>query len=226
MMDTLHELADFYIANGPRFLYGFWLTIELSVFGTIGGFVLGFFVYLLSVSKSRVLGWLYMILIDSVRGTPLLIILFLLYYAAPRYGLVLSAYWSGLAGLVIYGSAYFAEIYRAGFNSIPHGQVEAARILGLSKVDITARIKFPQMLRLIIPPTTNEAIVLIKESAVLSIITVPELTNITGRVVNETFTVIQPYLAAGLLYWVFVEGVSQLGTVLERATLHYAKAAK
>jgi polar amino acid transport system permease protein len=149
-----------------------------------------------------------------------------IYSAAPRDGLALSAYWSGLVGLVIYGSAYFAEIYRAGFNSIPHGQVEAARILGLSKVDITARIKLPQMLRLIIPPTTNEVIVLIKESAVLSIITVPELTNITGRVVNETFTVIQPYLAAGVLYWIFVEGVSRMGIVLERVTQHYAREAR
>ena len=225
MMETLRAFADFYIDNGPRILYGFWLTIELSVLGTIGGLVLGFFVYMLSVPKAKLCKWTYMVLIDSVRGTPLLIILFLLYYAAPRYGLALSAYWSGLVGLVIYGSAYFAEIYRAGFNSIPHGQVEAARILGLSKVDITARIKLPQMLRLIIPPTTNEVIVLIKESAVLSIITVPELTNITGRVVNETFTVIQPYLAAGVLYWVFVEGVSRMGIVLERVTQHYARKA-
>lgn len=219
MMHFIHNLFGFYGDNGLLFLGGFWQTIKLCALGSIGGLILGFFVYLFSIPRFRLCRWIYLVFIDCVRGTPLLIILFLLYYAAPRLGLVMSAYWSGLVGLVIYGSAYFAEIYRAGFQSIPTGQVEAARAVGLSRLDIVVRIKLPQMLALIIPPVTNEAIVLVKESAVLSIITVPELTNITGRIVNETFTVIQPYLAAAVLYWLFVEAISRLGNIVERVTL-------
>lgn len=219
MTHFAQSMLEFYSQNGLRFLSGFWLTIELCVLGCIGAMVVGFFVYLISVPKFRLTRWLYLLFIDCIRGMPLLILLFILYYAAPRLGLVMSAYGSGLLGLIIYGSAYFAEIYRAGFESIPAGQVEAARAVGLSRIDIMVRIKLPQMLTLIIPPVTNEAIVLVKESAVLSIITVPELTNVTGRIVNETFTVIQPYIAAGVLYWLFVEAISRLGSIVEYTAL-------
>src|SRR3546814_4709665 len=81
--------------------------------------------------------------------------------------------------------------------------------------DTLIRIKFPQMLSLIIPPSTNMAIIIIKESAVLSIITIPELTSTTGRIVNLTFEYIQPYFAACVLYWVFVEGIALAGRRLE-----------
>ena len=121
-----------------------------------------------------------------------------------------------MLGLGFYSAAYFAEIFRSGFESIPTGQIESARMAGLSNSQIIRHIKLPQMLVLITPAMVNQVIILIKESAVLSIITVAELTKNTTQFVNETYTIIEPYLAAALLYWLLVEAVAQLGRFIER----------
>jgi len=134
--------------------------------------------------------------------------------------LTLDAEPVGIIGLGFYGGGYFAEIFRAGFLSIPPGQIEAARMLGIPRRMIVARIQIPQMLTLIIPPSTNQVIILVKESALLSIITVAELTKNTTQMVNETFAVIEPYVAVALLYWLIIEGIALLGGFLERRFSH------
>jgi polar amino acid transport system permease protein len=151
-----------------------------------------------------------------MRGLPILILLFVLYYGGPSIGLRLRAETVGVLGLGFYTAAFFAEIFRSGFQSIPAGQVEAAEMAGLTGAQIVRHIKLPQMLVLVTPPLVNQIIILIKESAVLSIITVAELTKNTTQFVNETYAVIQPYLAAALLYWLLVEVVAQLGRLVER----------
>lgn len=216
MTNSIIEFFQFYVEHGYLFLEGFGVTVLLCLVGIAGSIVAGFFIYLVSTLPSRLVRYLYAIYLDCVRGTPLLILLFLLYYAAPQIGLVLSAYTAGILGLVIYGSAYFAEIFRAGFQSIPVGHIEAAQAVCLSQKDIVMRIKLPEMMRLVIPHVVNMSIVLIKESAVLSIITVPELTKVTISAVDTTFTVVEPYLAAAVLYWIFVEAVSRFGRYTER----------
>jgi polar amino acid transport system permease protein len=133
----------------------------------------------------------------------------------------LSAVTVGIVGLGIYGGAYFAEIFRSGFLSVPKGQIEAARMVGLSASQVLLRIKLPQMLVVIVPPAINQIIILVKESAVLSIITVPELTKVTTQIVNETFAIIGPYLVMALLYWAIIEAVSWLGIGLERKLTHH-----
>ena len=137
--------------------------------------------------------------IALVRGTPILVQLFLLYYGGPSIGARLDAVTAGVIGLSAYGGAYFAEIFRAGFQSIPRGQIEAARVLGMSSAQIVRRIKLPQMLVLIIPPSVNQVIIIIEKLAVLSIITVPELTKVTIRIVSETFVIIEPLHSPGRL---------------------------
>lgn len=215
MEQFLHDTLAFYATNGSNIFRGFLLTVWICLLGIIGSLIFGFLVYVFSTIRNRTTTLIYAAYRDNIRGIPLLVLLFLLFYAAPRLGIVLSAFVAGLTGLIIYGSAYFAEIYRAGFESIPVGQIEAARAMGMSKKDTLIRIKFPQMMSLIIPPSTNMAIILIKESAVLSIITVPELTSTTGKIINLTFEYVQPYLAACVLYWIFVECVAFVGKRLE-----------
>ena len=155
--------------------------------------------------------------IEFMRGAPLVILLFLLYYGGPSFGLLLPATTIGVLGLGFYGAAYVAEIVRAGLGSVPRGEVEAARLLGLSRSQCFRRIEAPQAARLCVAPATGQAIALIKESAVLSIITVGELTKIAGEISNMTFAVVTPYLTAALLYWALVELVARVGLRAERA---------
>ncbi|MFA5662986.1 amino acid ABC transporter permease [Castellaniella sp.] len=214
MMNLIH----FYMENGADLLQGFWYTIQLCFLGVLGAAIFGAIIFLLSTIKLTFVTWLYRLYVDSVRGIPLLILLFLLYFAGPRVGLLLSAYMCGVVGIIVYGSAYFSEIYRAGYASIPTGQIEAARCLGIGRRHILFRIRLPYMSSLLLPQVTNQAIVLIKESAVLSVITVHELTFVTGDIINRTYEVVLPYVAAGLLYWIFVQAVDTIGQFAERFT--------
>ncbi len=208
----------------PLFLGGLWTTVSVCALSLVLGVALGLLVMLLRLLHIRFLNLLCRSYIEFFRGTPILIQLFLLYYVAPRFGLVLPAVVVGIAGLGVYVGAYFAEIFRAGLESIPKGQLEAAACLGMSKGVCLRRIIFPQMLSLIIPPGINQVIILIKDSAVLSIITVPELTKQTAKIVNLTFAIWEPYLALALLYWAVVEAVSRLGNFLELRLTRYLRA--
>src|SRR5699024_8722528 len=131
--------------------------------------------------------------IEFIRGTPFLIQAFLLFYVAPEFGINLSANNVGILVLAIYGSAYYAEIYRSGILFIDKGQREAARALGIKETSILLRIIIPQMFGLILAPMTNMSITLLKESAILSVITVPGLTFTGQYIIGSTFNYVEVY---------------------------------
>jgi len=211
---------DFIATYGPLLLSGLFATLRICFFASLIAIPLGLVVALLLRSRRAALRWIARAYVEVMRGTPILVVLFLLYYGGPSFGLVLEAEPVGILGLGLYGAGYFAEILRAGLQSIAQGQIEAARMLGIPAAHILWRIQLPQMLRLVVPPSINQIIVLIKESAALSIITVPELTKIGAQIANETFAVIQPYLAVALLYWLLIEILAALGHWLERKVRH------
>ena len=211
-MSTAEVMANY----GPLLLAALATTVRICFIATAIAMLLGFAMALALQSRSRLLAWLARIYVEIMRGTPILVVLFLLYYGGPTIGLTLDAEPVGILGLSLYGAGYFAEIFRAGLQSIPVGQVEAARMLGISPRHIVARIQAPQMLRLVVPPSINQVIVLIKESAALSIITVPEITKVGAQISNETFAVVAPYLIVALLYWLVVEAVATVGFLVER----------
>ena len=204
----------------PLLLQGLWATIYITALASGIATGLGLAVSLLNAIPFWPVRWLCRVYIEAMRGTPILIILFILYYGGPAIGFTFDAEPTGIIGLGVYGAGYFAEIFRAGFQSIPEGQIETARMLGIPRSKIITRIKIPQMLILIIPPSTNQIILLLKESAVLSIITVAELTKNTTQMVAETFAVMEPYVTVALLYWVVIEGISFCGRYLERKLSH------
>ena len=207
---------DIVLRYGPLLLSGLWTTVYICALASLLAVAAGLAVALLHSLRFGPVRLLCRAYIEVMRGIPILILLFILYYGGPSIGLTLEAETVGVLGLGLYGGGYFAEIFRAGFQSIPAGQIEAARMLGIPRRAIVARIQIPQMLTLIIPPSTNQVIALIKESALLSIITVAELTKNTTQMVNETFAVVEPYVAVALLYWLIVEGVARAGGRLER----------
>ncbi len=215
MIDT-----DMIARYGPLLLAGLVTTVRVCALASLIAFAFGLVLALLLGARLMIVRAMARLYVEVMRGTPILVILFLLYYGGPSFGLVLDAEPVGVLGLGFYGAAYFAEIFRAGFESIPTGQIEAARMVGLRRRHIVRRIQIPQMLGLIVPPSVNQGIILVKESAVLSIITVAELTKNSMQMANETFAVVEPFLAVALLYWLLIEAISWSGRWIERRVRH------
>lgn len=208
------------VQYAPILLQGAVVTVIICLLAGGVAILVGLVISLGLLSKFIILRGVSRAYVEMMRGTPILIVLFLMYYGGPSIGVTLSAEVVGVLGMGLYGAAYFAEIFRSGFQSIAPGQTEAARMLGISRSKIILRIRLPQMMGLILPALTNQFVILVKESAVLSIITVSELTKNTTQMVNETFATLEPYLAAALLYWVLIEAIAWGGAILEKKVKH------
>jgi polar amino acid transport system permease protein len=205
----------------PSLLSGFGVTILCWGVGSVIGLALGFALALLVRLPFPPLTWLVRAFVEAIRGTPFLMQLFLLYSGGPFIGLRLSATAAGIAGLGLYSSAYFAEIFRGGFASVPRGQIEAAISVGMSPLDTLVRVSLPAALIAAVPPIVNMLIILSKETVVLSIITVPELMYQMQTMAAETFTAFPAIFAMAVFYWLLVETVSRLGRRAERRVTGY-----
>ncbi len=201
---------------GPLLLSGFGLTVLCWLLGTFFGAALGLVIAIVQRFGGRALRAALQTYIELIRGTPFLVQLFLLYYGGPMIGLRLDPLPAGLLGLTIYGSPYFAEIFRSAFRAVPHGLIEAGRAIGMSELAIVRRILLPVGLVSAVPALVNFSIILTKETVILSIITVPELMYQTQYMATMTFTFLEGYFALALFFWAFVEVISRLGRRLER----------
>jgi len=214
------ELSIF-IEYWPLLLSGLIFTLKVCSSSLIMGLLLGIFLYLFSTIKNRLTFMIYRAYLTIFRGTPLLVQVYLIFYGGPLLGITLSAAEVGILGMGLYVAAYFSEIYRSGFNSLPKGQIEAAQNLGFSKRQILTHIQLPQILGLIVPSLTNQSIILIKESAILSIISVPEITYAAVKMASETYSVVEPYIFLAGAYWVINFVVSRFGNWVELKSTHY-----
>ena len=207
---------------GPALLRGLGMTIFCWLVGTVFAMALGFVLALVQRSVTAwPVQWLLRGYVEFIRGTPFLVQLFVLYYGGPLIGLRLDALPAGILGLTLYGSAYFAEIFRAGFNAVPKGQIEAARAMGFAPGTILRRVEVPAMLVSALPALVNFAIILTKETVILSMITVPEIMFATGKMMAETFAFAESLLVLALFFWAFVEVISRTGRWLEHRATHY-----
>lgn len=206
---------------GPMLLRGFGITVMCWMVGTVCGMVLGLLIALAQRYGPAWLRWVLQGYIEVIRGTPFLVQLFVLYYGGPLLGLRLDAVPAGLLGLTVYGSPYFAEIFRSGFRAVSNGQIEAARAVGMSEPTIVRRILLPLALVSSLPALVNFAIILTKETVILSIITVPELMYQVQRMSTETFRYLEANLVLALFFWLLVEVISRFGRRLERRITHY-----
>lgn len=200
----------------PSLISGFGVTVLCWSAGSALGLALGFGIALAYRAPLGPLRWLLRTYVEVIRGTPFLMQLFLLYAAGPSVGLRLGATAAGVIGLGLYSSAYFAEIFRAGFAAVPKGQIDAAVSIGMAPLDILRRITLPGALVAAVPPIVNMLIVLSKETVVLSIITVPELMYQMQTMAAETFTAFDAIFAMAVFYWLLVEAVSRIGRRVER----------
>ena len=187
--------------NRDILINGVFNTLLISSVAIPVGIIIGVFVCLLRISKSRLLRWPAIAYIELMRNIPLLIIIFMVFYALPLYGYRLSGLTTGFICLSIYGGAYFAEIFRGGVESVSRGQFDACKALGLKYSVYMFHVIFPQLYRYVFPPATNIALTMIKESSLLSMITVAELTYAAHDINGRTFTPVETFATIAVIYW-------------------------
>lgn len=202
----------------PLLMQGILTTIEISVLAIILAAILGVVVGLGYVSSNRILKALAAVYIKIFRCTPFMVQIYIVYYGLPSLGIKLPAFWTGMMVLGMYTAAYVAVILESGIRSLPKGQNEAAIAMGMPYFMRLRRILFPQTLSMIIPPLTGQFIQTVKDSSILSIITVSELTMMTKEAIGITFSPIQVYLCTAAFYWILNLVIEYVSKRIERKT--------
>ena len=205
----------------PDIFMALCVTLSVWIVSLIIACALGF---LVAVARRYGPRWLDVVLgayVELFRGTPFLVQLFLLYFGGPYASLSLDAIPAGILGLSVYGAAYFSEIFRGGFEAVPRGHVEAGECVGLTRSQIVRRILLPEMAMLVLPASINMSVILLKETAVLSVITVHELTMTISAIGTEFYAFVESLSLLALFYWGLVEICGWLGRVGERRLSRY-----
>jgi polar amino acid transport system permease protein/cystine transport system permease protein len=196
----LHNLA----VHGPDFfaiLLGAAMnTVIVTAGGLLAALVLGLVVALPLLSKRRWIRGIARTYVEIFRGTPVLTQLFILYFGLPELGIELTPVSAAVLGFGLNGAAYLAEVYRAGILAINKGQMEAALSVGMRPTEGMRYIVLPQAVRIVVPPLTNYAVSLLKDSAIVSAIAVPEIMFRARQLVTETYLSLEIYVVAAALY--------------------------
>jgi polar amino acid transport system permease protein len=196
--------------EAPQFAAGLGNTVWLCSVSMLLSLLLGALLLMPLMSRKPNLRRAAGAVVDAGRCIPFLLLTYIVYFGLPAAGVVLDKWTAALATLVLYNTAYMAEILRAGWASLPPGQTQAARAFGHSGLGMTTRIILPQVLIAVGPVIGNQLIQLIKDSAFLSIITIPELTFAANAVQSFYFVPFESFLAATLLYWAMCGGIEWL----------------
>lgn len=205
------------LAQSSLFLQGAVVTLTVSLLGAALGILFGSVLLFARRSKVAPLRYLAEIYVSVVRGTPLLVQLFLVYYALPSLiGIDLPAFPAGVLALSLNSGAFVSEILRGGLTAIAKGQFEAGLALGLSRPVIWLRIMLPQLFRMVLPPLVNEFTILVKASPLLSVITIVELTRTAQNIMNVTYRPIEAFSVAAAFYFVILSTLSGFARALER----------
>ncbi|CAN5630381.1 amino acid ABC transporter permease [soil metagenome] len=202
--------------NSDAIIQALLVTLSLALLAEVIGIALGLALSLLKIARSRLLSFPAQLYIDIFRGTPLLIQIIIIYFTTPLIGIrFTSLFYAGLAALALNSAAYVAEIFRSGIQSIDKGQMEAGRASGLSYAQTMRFIIVPQAFRRVIPPLTNEFVMLIKDTSLVSVIGLAELLRAARVLQSATFNG-TPLIAAALLYLAICLPLIYLTNILER----------
>ena len=199
---------------GP-IMNGLVMTLKISIVSLIFAVIIGLFVGLARISSNPALKYLSLIYVEIVRGTPLLVQIFIFYFFIGTV-LGLDRFTAGAAALSIFAAAYVAEIIRSGIQSIPTGQMEAARSLGMSYAQAMIYIVLPQAFKRTLPPMAGQFINLIKDSSLVSVISITDLTKAGREVVSGTFAPFEVWFTVALLYLVLTGSLSWMVKKLEK----------
>ncbi|WP_054955840.1 ABC transporter substrate-binding protein/permease [Paenibacillus dakarensis] len=199
-----------YYAKGVQY------TLLISALGVLFGFILGLFIALMRMSGNAILKFIATAYIEIMRGTPMLVQLFIIHYSLAAFDIKFTPIQSGILTLSLNSAAYLAEIFRAGIQGVDRGQLEAARSLGMTKRQAMRHIILPQALKGVLPAIGNEFIVIIKESSIVSFIGVMDIMYQAQILRGSTYAALNPLLVAAVIYFILTFVLSKLLGVFER----------
>ena len=209
--------VDLMINSLPLLITGAGITIQITAISVGLGLIIGLFVGIARISNVKLLRWLAAIYIDFLRGTPLLVQIFLIYFALP---VILEQrvdpFIAAITACGINSGAYIAEIFRAGIQAIDEGQMEAGRSLGMTWVQTMRYIIVPQAFKNIVPPLGNEFIALLKDSSLVSVIGFEELTRRGQLIIARTYGSLEIWISVAIIYLVMTLTISRLVAYLEK----------
>ncbi len=205
------------VDNLPLLLQGALVTIKITAFSVAAGFIIGMLASIANLSSFKPLRWLVRIYVDVVRGTPMLVQIFLIYFALPQIiGQRIDPFIAAVTACSLNSGAYMSEIFRAGIQSINKGQMEAGLSLGLSWAQTMRYIVMPQALKAIIPPLGNEFIAMLKDSSLVSVIGFEELMRRGQLIIAKTYASAEIWTAVAIIYLVMTQVISYFIAYLER----------
>ncbi|HEY2493438.1 MAG TPA: amino acid ABC transporter permease [Paenibacillus sp.] len=202
--------------NWDRYMEGFLNTIQISIIALIGSFILGAVVAVCRIAPLRPLNWMGTIYVEFIRNIPLLIVVFFFYLGLPSLGIRLDGFTSGTLGLTVYTASFIAEAIRAGIQSVPRGQSEAARATGLSYLQTMLYIILPQAIKIVLPAIGNQFINLVKNSSILAVVAGMDLMYYADLINLSTFLPLTVYTFVALFYLVLTIPLSFAVLYLER----------
>ena len=215
--------------SGLLLLQGLQVTVAVSVISILFGTIIGFFTSLLSIAKSRVLRFVAGVYIWVIRGTPMIVQAFIVYFGVPQLvqllnpGFRISADVAGVITLSLNAGAYLSEIFRGGINAVDQGQVEAARSLGLSSARTMLRVVLPQAIKISIPSMVNQFIIAVKDTSILSVIGLADLVNKAKVYVGKSYQFFATYLLVALYYLVVISILMVISKRVEKKFQYESK---
>lgn len=205
------------------FLQGMLLTVELSFISLVIAMFIGMGSCLMNISNLRVLGrfrilhWISQSYINIIRGTPLLVQTFFIYFGVTKaFGITMSAMVAGVVALSLNAGAYLSEIFRGGIEAVQQGQMEAARSLGMPKRTAMLKVILPQAIRIVVPSVVNQCIITIKDTSIISVIGLAELTMVGSQIVARTYRSFEVWLCVGILYFIIIYTLSKISKAVEK----------
>jgi polar amino acid transport system permease protein len=222
MFDQVTESLSYLWNYLPGFISASWLAFEISVVTIVLSWLVGLVLALGQRSRLLPVRKVAALYIWFIRGTPALIQVFIVYFGLPQLGIKLDPFSAGILALAFGSGAYVAEIIRAGLKAIPRGQFDGAHSIGLTRRQLYQLVILPQVVRIVVPALTNEAINTLKNTSLLSTITVVELTLHTQTMIAATFRPFEFYILAALLYLLMTSALSRLANWYEKAYPSYS----
>lgn len=216
MDDKMVRLADIFVQSFfPLLKAGLIFTIPLTVLSFTFGLAVAFLTALARLSNIRLLSTAAKFYVWIIRGTPLLVQLFIIFFGLPSIGITLDAFISAVIGFTLSVGAYSSEIIRSAISSISRGQWEASQALGMSKAQSMLRIILPQAVRVAIPPLANSFISLLKDTSLAAAITVSEMFQISQQITARTYEPLLLYVEVALIYLIFSSILSMTQSRME-----------
>ncbi|GAB3445564.1 amino acid ABC transporter permease [Insolitispirillum peregrinum] len=201
----------------PILLQGLWMTVAVTVLAAVLASVLGVVWALLRTSGVRWLAVPARTFVEFIRGIPILVVLFYIYFVMPEIGIDLTAFQAGVIGLALTYSCYIGETFRAGIEAVDKGQIEAAMSIGMRRPMMMRRVILPQAFRIVVPPYANNIVMLLKDSSQVSVISVAELTMQGKMLASSTFDNMTVFTLVALLYLCLTIPLNSLMSRVERA---------